>query len=367
VTVQPLEQPGASAHRSRGGGQSLADPVMRPMEQAFGADFRRVRVHQGAEPDELCRTIAARAFTIGDHIFVRNGEHVGTGPSGRHLLAHELAHVIQQQRPAAPPRDMIQAFWVRKGGTYKWVADQAKKQRYVRTAQGRRTFERPMRRAVYVDPWAPGTRLRVDPSLGFEENRADLEARVIEDLKRIRRTDVGATLLGMLAATLPGSTTILPQEGIRGPVTQTEQTDQGLMTNVVLTPGQLDAAEALADQGIRVQEAEWNPSPSDVVLFHELLHAYHNLNGSRATGQVTPEQAIHQGDAGQLMSEYQVVGLNTADADPEHQYGLEYFTENEYRNQTDRPHRDTYLPRRAPVAKPKPVKKKPVKKKRKQD
>jgi hypothetical protein len=142
--VRPeLEELEASISRARGGGQSLADRVLKPMEQAFGADFRRVRVHQGTESDELCRTIAARAFNVGDHVFVRNGEHVGNGSSGRHLLAHELAHVVQQRRPAAQSDDVIQAFWVRKGGAYRWVRDQAKKPGYVRTTEKRSTFKRP--------------------------------------------------------------------------------------------------------------------------------------------------------------------------------------------------------------------------------
>jgi hypothetical protein len=93
----------ASISRASNGGRSLADPVLKPMEQAFGADFRRVRVHQDTASDELCRTIAARAFTVRDHIFFRKGEHAGEGSSGRHLLAHELAHVVQQD-PAADGR-----------------------------------------------------------------------------------------------------------------------------------------------------------------------------------------------------------------------------------------------------------------------
>jgi Domain of unknown function (DUF4157)/Effector protein len=351
----------------RGGGQALTDPVVKPMEHAFGADFRHVRVHSDAESDELCRSIAARAFTLGDHIFFRKGENAGEGTSGRHLLAHELAHVVQQRGPGAregggaagrlvehggAPHDTVQAFWVKTGGQYRWKRDPAKKRKYVRTGEKRGTFKRPLRRAVYVDPWADGGHLGIDPSMAPQEEQPQIEASVIGDLKTIRRTDVGAKLLRKLATKAHGHTTILPQPDVPGPVTQTEPLPSGQMSaNVVLTPGDLDALATVADMNIQYKRPKWNPTPGHAVLFHELVHAYHWHFGTRAPGAVTEDQAIHQGDVGVGMSEYQTVGLNTRDADPEHQYADDRFTENAYRDATHLPHRDTYIPRRKLVKK----------------
>jgi len=357
--TQAVAQPDLESTIRRAGrrGQRLPARLRAPMERAFGADFRRVRVHSDTESDRMCRSIGARAFTAGEHIFFRRGD---AAERSTPLLAHELTHVVQQHGGAA---GMIQGFWVKKGGAYQWVADATQKQRYAKTSEKRRTRTRPMQRAVYVKPWAPEGRLHVDPSLAFGEEQ-EFGGQVLADLKRIRRSTVGARLLGWLGSKYSGHTAIQPMPGIPGPVSTGEvsKTTGKISMTVVLTPGDLDAVAALEDVGVRIQEPAWNPTPSDVVLFHELVHAYHTFAGTKATGAITADQAIHPGEVGVAMSEYQAVGLDSADGDPQHRYGIDYFTENEYRSQTDRPHRDTYLPRTAPAPKKKPAKKKPAKK-----
>ncbi len=91
--------------RVRGGGQAIPDFVRAPLEWALGADFSDVRLHAGVRADELNRALRARAFTTGQDIFLRRGEFSLTSRSGQRLLAHELAHVLQQgggrQMPAA--------------------------------------------------------------------------------------------------------------------------------------------------------------------------------------------------------------------------------------------------------------------------
>lgn len=84
--------------RSRGGGQALDHGVRGQMEQAFGVDFGGVRIHTGAEADELSRAISARAFTTGSDVFFSQGEYRPGTSTGRELLAHELTHVVQQNR-----------------------------------------------------------------------------------------------------------------------------------------------------------------------------------------------------------------------------------------------------------------------------
>ncbi|MHB1318732.1 MAG: eCIS core domain-containing protein, partial [Anaerolineae bacterium] len=80
-----------------GGGVPLDHATRNQMEGAFGSDLSSVRVHNDAQADSLNADLSARAFTRGTDIFFASGEYApGTG-SGQRLLAHELAHVEQQQ------------------------------------------------------------------------------------------------------------------------------------------------------------------------------------------------------------------------------------------------------------------------------
>jgi hypothetical protein len=95
--------------RSRGGGRPLGPAVRTAMEGAFGADFAAVRVHDDARADGMSRSIGALAFTSGPDIYFRGGAPDPGGPGGRRLLAHELAHVVQQAR-APSPAPVIQRY-----------------------------------------------------------------------------------------------------------------------------------------------------------------------------------------------------------------------------------------------------------------
>jgi hypothetical protein len=80
------------------GGGSPLDPGARSfMEDRMGADFSDVRVHTGPKADESARSISAQAYTVGNDVVFRSGTYEPDSPSGRHVLAHELAHVVQQR------------------------------------------------------------------------------------------------------------------------------------------------------------------------------------------------------------------------------------------------------------------------------
>jgi hypothetical protein len=85
-----------SIRLARGGGSPLSATARSSMEGAFGADFGRVRIHEGATATDLNNRIQAKAFTVGSDIFFRDGTPDVSEPSGQHLLAHELGHTIQQ-------------------------------------------------------------------------------------------------------------------------------------------------------------------------------------------------------------------------------------------------------------------------------
>jgi hypothetical protein len=80
----------------RSGGSPLPDDVRGKMEVGFGADFSDVRVHADSPASALNHQIQAKAFTLGQHIYVGAGQYNLGSESGQRLLAHELTHVIQQ-------------------------------------------------------------------------------------------------------------------------------------------------------------------------------------------------------------------------------------------------------------------------------
>ncbi len=80
----------------RSPGQTL-DPATRAfMEPRFGHDFGRVRVHTDAAAARSAKAVGALGYTVNDHIALADGQ-----AGNRALLAHELAHVVQQS--GAPP------------------------------------------------------------------------------------------------------------------------------------------------------------------------------------------------------------------------------------------------------------------------
>jgi hypothetical protein len=82
-----------SAFAGGGPGQRLPDTVQRRMESVFGTRFDDVRVHVGPQAAAL----GALAFTHGSNIYFAPGQYGSAHQHGQRLLAHELAHVVQQR------------------------------------------------------------------------------------------------------------------------------------------------------------------------------------------------------------------------------------------------------------------------------
>jgi hypothetical protein len=72
------------------------------MEAAFQFSFASVRVHDDAVAHKAAAELGARAYTIGRDIGFARGEYAPTASGGQRLLAHELAHVVQQSGLARP-------------------------------------------------------------------------------------------------------------------------------------------------------------------------------------------------------------------------------------------------------------------------
>jgi hypothetical protein len=103
------DAPPSVAQSLRSAGESLPDGVRGEMEQHFHWDFSKVRVHHDSNAERSAREVGALAYTVGEHIVFRPDQFAPETEAGRHLIAHELAHVTQQaiggarlQRQPAP-------------------------------------------------------------------------------------------------------------------------------------------------------------------------------------------------------------------------------------------------------------------------
>ena len=81
-------------------GSPLDTQTRADMEPRFGHDFSRVRVHDDAQASDSARAVSVHAYTVGSDIVFQSGLYAPSGAKGRELLAHELAHVVQQNSGA---------------------------------------------------------------------------------------------------------------------------------------------------------------------------------------------------------------------------------------------------------------------------
>jgi hypothetical protein len=102
AAAQPEVAPHAVHEVLRSPGEPLDAGVRRWMEPHLGRDLGDVRVHTDARAADSARMVAARAYTVGRRIVFGAGAYTPGTDDGRRLLAHELAHVAQQEGAAAP-------------------------------------------------------------------------------------------------------------------------------------------------------------------------------------------------------------------------------------------------------------------------
>ena len=81
---------------SKGGGSPLPDNTRSEMESGIGADFSGVRVHTDSNAADMSSSINAKAFTHGNDVYFNQGQYNPESTEGKHLIAHELTHTVQQ-------------------------------------------------------------------------------------------------------------------------------------------------------------------------------------------------------------------------------------------------------------------------------
>jgi len=92
----------------RSGGQPLPPSIRTFMESRFNQDFSDVRLHTTVQASQLAQSLDARAFTIVKDIVFGTGEFNPSADYSRHLLAHELTHVVQQTGAKEAKRQLNQ-------------------------------------------------------------------------------------------------------------------------------------------------------------------------------------------------------------------------------------------------------------------
>jgi hypothetical protein len=83
---QALESPGQPLDRS----------IRDVMEEGFETTFGHVRVHSDSMAARSARAVQAEAYTVGNHLVFAENRYTPGTTQGRLLIAHELAHVVQQ-------------------------------------------------------------------------------------------------------------------------------------------------------------------------------------------------------------------------------------------------------------------------------
>lgn len=83
-------------HNSKGGGSAMDGSTKSFMESRFGIDFSSVRIHTDSRASQMSQELNAKAFTVGNDIYFNQGYYNPNTSGGKHLLAHELTHTVQQ-------------------------------------------------------------------------------------------------------------------------------------------------------------------------------------------------------------------------------------------------------------------------------
>lgn len=121
--------PDATNHVIAGPATQMDTALRGDMEQRFGYDFSRVRLHFGSKAEQSAREVNANAYTVGQDIVFGAGRFAPQTSEGRRLIAHELTHVVQQSGAVSgvlqrAPADQAAAEELVKQG--KWCRDTEK-------------------------------------------------------------------------------------------------------------------------------------------------------------------------------------------------------------------------------------------------
>jgi hypothetical protein len=110
--VSSLNHDGSTSDRVQGAlavaqgsaGTALPSPLRARLESHASVDLSEVRIHTGAESEAAADAVGAQAYAVGQDIYFGAGAYDPGSESGQHLIAHEVAHTIQQRGAAPHPQ-----------------------------------------------------------------------------------------------------------------------------------------------------------------------------------------------------------------------------------------------------------------------
>ncbi|RZJ51066.1 MAG: DUF4157 domain-containing protein [Chryseobacterium sp.] len=109
----------STLNSSKSGGAPLSGKVKTEMESGIGADFSKVRIHNDSTSVQMNKQLGSQAFATGNNIYFNEGKFNPNSQDGKHLLAHELTHTVQQgaairKKPeqVSPAPEMIQGSFL---------------------------------------------------------------------------------------------------------------------------------------------------------------------------------------------------------------------------------------------------------------
>ena len=106
-----IDGPAAAAAVARAAaapGEPLPDRLRGELEQALGVPLDGVRTHRDADSAAAARALHARAFTVGQDVHFAPDAYQPDSARGRHLIAHEVAHTVQQRGQAPGPQAKLE-------------------------------------------------------------------------------------------------------------------------------------------------------------------------------------------------------------------------------------------------------------------
>jgi hypothetical protein len=103
IDASPVSDPPTSVHDVlRSPGQPLDASTRAFLEPRFGHDLSQVPVHSDAQAAGSAQAVNALAYTVGQNVVFGAGQYAPQTTAGRKLIAHELAHTLQQGDPSVP-------------------------------------------------------------------------------------------------------------------------------------------------------------------------------------------------------------------------------------------------------------------------
>ena len=78
-------------------GESLPGPMRGRLESSLHSDLSSVQVHTGGASADAASSVGAVAYTTGQHIHFARGQYDPSSTAGEALIAHEVAHTVQQR------------------------------------------------------------------------------------------------------------------------------------------------------------------------------------------------------------------------------------------------------------------------------